>query len=154
MRRLILVLMLNLCYLAVIMIFLVVTWWLLLVGANARYLVVNARYLWLPLVTARSHFQYERNKAHNFVQRIVRARGMYVAQIKPVQVVWGKLLSNFQVVRQVVRQTNRRQTTLEMDVGRQTSCIDLSIRHQTRHTKCDIKDFTKMVDEFKTKNVA
>ena len=39
-------------------------------------------------------------------------------------------------------------------VGRQTSCMDLSIRHQIRHTKCDIKDFMKMVDEFRTKNTA
>ena len=39
-------------------------------------------------------------------------------------------------------------------VGRQTSCMDLSIRHQIRHTKCYINDFTKMVDEFRTKNIA
>ena len=47
----------ELCYLAVIMIFLMVNWWLLLVISvlllvNSRYLVVNARYWWLPLVTA------------------------------------------------------------------------------------------------------
>ena len=34
---------------------------------TARYLVVDARYWWLLLVTARSHFYYERNKAHSFV---------------------------------------------------------------------------------------
>ena len=32
--------------------------------------------------------------------------------------------------------------------------MDLSFRHQIRHTKCDIKDFAKMVDEFRTKNIA
>ena len=32
--------------------------------------------------------------------------------------------------------------------------MDLSIRHQIRHTKSDIKEFTQMVDEFRTKNVA
>ena len=32
--------------------------------------------------------------------------------------------------------------------------MDLFILHQIRHTKCDIKDFTKMVNEFKTKNIA
>ena len=26
--------------------------------------------------------------------------------------------------------------------------MDLSIRHQIRNTKCDIKDFTKMGDEY------
>ena len=39
-------------------------------------------------------------------------------------------------------------------VGRQTSFMDLSIRHQIRHTKSDIKEFTETVDEFRTKNVA
>ena len=39
-------------------------------------------------------------------------------------------------------------------IGRQTSCMDLSIRHQIRHTKFDIKEFMEMVDEFRTKNVA
>ena len=29
--------------------------------------------------------------------------------------------------------------------------MDLSIRHQIRHAECDIKDFTKLVDEFRTK---
>ena len=31
--------------------------------------------------------------------------------------------------------------------------MDLSIRHQIRHTKSEIKEFTEMVDEFRTKNV-
>ena len=35
----------------------------------------------------------------------------------------------------------------------QTSCMDFFIRHQIRHTESDIKEFTKMVDEFRTKNV-
>ena len=38
-------------------------------------------------------------------------------------------------------------------VGRQTSCMDLSIRHQIRHTKSDIKELMEMADEFRTKNV-
>ena len=38
--------------------------------------------------------------------------------------------------------------------GRQTSCMDLSIHHQIRHIKSNIKEFTEMVDEVKTKNVA
>ena len=50
------------------------------------------------------------NKAHNFVQSMIRARGMYVSQMKPKPLIkigrWGKLMSDFQVVRQVVRQTN------------------------------------------------
>ena len=55
MRRLIIVLMSNGCYLAVILIFfLVVTWWLLLV--TARYLVLTGGYCSLPLITAPSHF--------------------------------------------------------------------------------------------------
>ena len=55
MRRLIIVLMSNGCYLAVILIFfLVVTGWLLFV--TARYLVLTGGYCSLPLVTARSHF--------------------------------------------------------------------------------------------------
>ena len=58
MRRLILVLMSNVCYLTVIFIFLVVTWWLLLVTSwlllvTAGYLVVTAGYCWLLVVTAR-----------------------------------------------------------------------------------------------------
>ena len=32
--------------------------------------------------------------------------------------------------------------------------MDLSIRHQIKHTKSDINEFTEMVDEFRTKNVA
>ena len=32
------------------------------------------------------------------------------------------------------------------------SCMDFSIRHQIRYMECDIKDFTKMVDAFRTKN--
>ena len=32
--------------------------------------------------------------------------------------------------------------------------MDLSIPHQISHSKCDIKDFTKMVDEFRRKNIA
>ena len=47
MRGLILVLMSNVCYLAVILIFLVVAWWLLLVTGG---------YCSLPLVIARSYF--------------------------------------------------------------------------------------------------
>ena len=39
-------------------------------------------------------------------------------------------------------------------VGRQRSCMGLFIHHQIRHTKCDIKDFTRMVDESRTKNIA
>ena len=54
MRRLILVLMSNVCYLAVILIFLVVTWWLLLI--TWWFLLVTGGYCSLPLVTARSHF--------------------------------------------------------------------------------------------------
>ena len=54
MRGLILVLMSNVCYLAVIFIFLEVTWWLLFV--TARCLVVTGGYCSLPLVTARFHF--------------------------------------------------------------------------------------------------
>ena len=34
-------------------------------------------------------------------------------------------------------------------VGCQASCMDLSIRHQIRHTKSGIKEFTEIVDEFK-----
>ena len=52
MRGLILVLTLSVCYLAVILIF--------FLEATARYLVVTGGYCSLPLVTARSHFQYER----------------------------------------------------------------------------------------------
>ena len=52
MRGLILVLMSNVCCLAVILIFLVVTARCLVV--SRRYLVVSARYLWLLMVTARS----------------------------------------------------------------------------------------------------
>ena len=57
-------------------------------------------------------------------------------------------MSDFYVVRQLVRQINE---TLISE--RQTSCMDLSIPHQIRRTKCEIKDFTKMVDEFIAKNV-
>ena len=32
--------------------------------------------------------------------------------------------------------------------------MHLSIRHQIRRTKCDIKDFTKMMDKFRTKNIS
>ena len=38
-------------------------------------------------------------------------------------------------------------------VGHQTSCMDLSIWHQIRHTKSDIKEFAEMVDGFRTKKV-
>ena len=48
----------NVCYLALILIFLVVTWWLLhvtywLLLVTARYLVVTTRYRGLLLVIAR-----------------------------------------------------------------------------------------------------
>ena len=75
MRGLILVLMLNVCYLSEILILMVVTWWLLLVTwwlllVTATYLMVTGElpdgYLWLlviiggqcslPLITARFHF--------------------------------------------------------------------------------------------------
>ena len=46
-------------------------------------------------------------------------------------------------------------------VRRQTSCMDLFLRHQkrtnhgcVRHTERDIKGFAKMADEFRTKNIA
>ena len=32
--------------------------------------------------------------------------------------------------------------------------MDLYIRHQIKHKKCDIKNFAKTVDEFRTKNKA
>ena len=32
--------------------------------------------------------------------------------------------------------------------------MDLSIRHQIKHTKSDIKEFKEMVADFSTKNVA
>ena len=51
MRGLILVLMSNVCFLAVILIILVVTWWLLLV--TWWLLVATACYWWLLLVTTR-----------------------------------------------------------------------------------------------------
>ena len=58
MRGLILVLMSNVCYLAIILIFLVVPWWLLLVNCwlllvTARYLVFIGGYCSLLVVTAR-----------------------------------------------------------------------------------------------------
>ena len=67
MRSLIPILMLNVCYLAVILIFLVVT---------ARYLMVNTGYGSIPgsycsllVVTARSHFWYERKRCEFAVDR-------------------------------------------------------------------------------------
>ena len=57
MKGLILVLMLNVCYLAIILIFLVVTWWLLLI--TWWLLLVTGSYCLWPLVAASSHFQYE-----------------------------------------------------------------------------------------------
>ena len=53
-----LVIMSNMCYLAAILIFLVVTWWLLIVTqqlllVTARYLVVTAGYWSLVVATAR-----------------------------------------------------------------------------------------------------
>ena len=57
MKGWILVLMLNVCYLAIILIFLVVTWWLLLI--TWWLLLVTGSYCLLPLVAASSHFQYE-----------------------------------------------------------------------------------------------
>ena len=54
MRGLILVLMLNVCYFAVFLIFLLVPWQLLLL--TQWLLLVTGHYL---VVTARSHFQYE-----------------------------------------------------------------------------------------------
>ena len=123
-----------------------VTWWLMFVTGG---------YYCLSLVTARSHFQYKGNKAHNFVQRIVRARGMYVAHMKPVQVVWENLCPIFSLSdKWYVRQMKLFNFMNCQIVGRETSCMDLFIRHQIRHTKCDIKDFMKMVDEFRTKNMA
>ena len=52
----------NVCSLAVILVFLVVTWWLVLVTwwsllATACYLVVTGGYWSLLLVTAHSHFK-------------------------------------------------------------------------------------------------
>ena len=80
----------NVCYLAVIFFFLVVTWWLMLVIyvlllVNALYLVVNARYWWLLLITLR-YLSFP-------------LLGSSIGHL-------GKDMSNFQVVRQVVRQTN------------------------------------------------
>ena len=54
----------NVCSLAVILVFLVVTWWLVLVTwwsllATACYLVVTGGYWSLLLVTAHSHFKYQ-----------------------------------------------------------------------------------------------
>ena len=48
MRGLIFVLMSNVCYLAVILMFLVVTWWL-----PSVYCLLRGGYRWLPVVTAR-----------------------------------------------------------------------------------------------------
>ena len=73
---------------------------------------------------------------------------MYVAQKKPVKVVWENVYPIFRLsIKWYVRQIKWNCLILWIveEVGRQTSCMDLSIRHQIRHTKCDIKDFTKMV---------
>ena len=89
---------------------------------------------------------------------------MYVAQIKPKRQIsigrWGKPMSDFQVVRQVVRQTNETVKFHEFS-GKldaiQVAWISPSATKPSfrciRHTECDIKDFMKMVDEFRTKNI-
>ena len=69
MRGLILVLMSNLRYLAVTLIFLVITWWLLLLTQELLrlllvtwwLLLVTGGYCSLPFVTARSQFYFERD---------------------------------------------------------------------------------------------
>ena len=74
---------------------------------------------------------------------------MYVAQMKPVYVEFlGCHASG------TSDEWNCLVSWIVGQVGRQTSCMDLSIRHQIRHTKCDIKDFMKMVDQFRAKNIA
>ena len=90
---------------------------------------------------------------------------MYVAQMKPKLLIsigrCGKLMLDFQVVRQVVRQAN--ETTYFHELSgkletRQVAWISPSATKKRsilciRHIECDIKDFTKMVDEFRTKNI-
>ena len=90
---------------------------------------------------------------------------MYVAQMKPKLLIsigrCGKLMLDFQVVRQVVRQANETVYFLELSgklETRQVAWISPSATKKRsflciRHTECDIKDFTKMVDEFRTKNI-
>ena len=67
MRRLVLVLMLTVCYLAVILIFLVVT--ALYLEVTACYLVVTGGYCLLPLITARSHFKYEHQSIQTKIKK-------------------------------------------------------------------------------------
>ena len=90
---------------------------------------------------------------------------MYVAQMKPKLLIsigrCGKLMLDFQVVRQVVRQANETIYFHELSgklETRQVAWISPSATKKRsllciRHIECDIKDFTKMVDEFRTKNI-
>ena len=89
---------------------------------------------------------------------------MYVAQMKPKLLItigrWAKLISDFQVVRQVVRQTNETVSFHELSGkldARQVAWMSPSATKNRSlrcisQTECEIKDFTKMVNEFRTKN--
>ena len=89
---------------------------------------------------------------------------MYVAQMKPKLLItigrWAKLISDFQVVRQVVRHANETVSFHELSGkldARQVARISPSSTKNRSHrcirqTECKIKDFTKMVNEFRTKN--
>ena len=92
---------------------------------------------------------------------------MYVAQMKPKLLISigcrGKLMLDFQVARQVVRQTNEAVQFHELFGKLEASHVAWTSSSATkkkislrciRRTECDIEDFTKIVDEFRTKNIA
>ena len=86
---------------------------------------------------------------------------MYVAQMKPVQVDWENLCRIFRLSdKWYVRQMKllnfmnfRASWTPDKLHGSLHPLQKKPSFRCIRHTECDIKDFMKMVDEFKTKNI-
>ena len=94
------------------------------------------------------------------------ARGMYVAQMKLRLLIsigrWGKIMSIFRLSgKWYIRKMKlfnfmncRASWTPDKLHGSLHPSLKKRSLRRIRHTECDIKDFTKMKDEFRTKNIS